>query len=68
MFALRQPSLHDEIFHNFSFAFVGRRDAEGQFICRQEFYALSPAFYRAYRECIAGYLTGWQRSGGCVGE
>ena len=54
---LRQPSSHDDIFHNFSFAFVGRRDAEGQFICRQEFYALSPAFYRAYRECIVGYLT-----------
>ncbi len=55
---LRQPSSHDEIFHNFSFAFVGRRDAEGQFICRQEFYALSPAFYRAHQECITGYLLG----------
>ena len=34
--------------------------AEGQFICREEFYALSPAFYRAYQECIAGYLTDWR--------
>ena len=55
---LRQPSPHDAIFHHFSFAFVGRRDADGQFICREEFYALSPAFYRAYQECIAGYLLG----------
>jgi hypothetical protein len=55
---LRQPSSHDAIFHNFSFAFVGRRDAEGQFICRQEFYALAPAFYWAHQECITAYLLG----------
>jgi len=53
---LRQPSSHDEVFHNFSFAFVGRRDPDGQFIFRGEFYALSPAFYRAYQQCIAAYL------------
>ena len=52
------PSSHDALFHNFSFAFVGRRDADGQFICREEFYDLSPAFYRAYQECITGYLLG----------
>ncbi|OIO94784.1 MAG: hypothetical protein AUK03_06365 [Anaerolineae bacterium CG2_30_64_16] len=51
-----RPSSHDALFHNFSFAFVGRRDPDGQFICREEFYALSPAFYRAYQECITGYL------------
>ena len=51
-----KPSSHDAIFHNFSFAFVGRRDAAGQFICREEFYSLSVAFYRAYQESIAGYL------------
>ncbi|MCO6452771.1 MAG: hypothetical protein J5I90_18460 [Caldilineales bacterium] len=50
------PSPHDALFHNFSFAFVGRRDADGQFICREEFYDLSPAFYLAYQECITGYL------------
>ena len=50
------PSPHDALFHNFSFAFVGRRDADGQFICREEFYDLSPAFYQAYQECITGYL------------
>ncbi|MFN2169154.1 MAG: tagaturonate epimerase family protein, partial [Anaerolineae bacterium] len=50
------PSAHDAVFHHFSFAFVGRRDANGQFICREEFYDLSPAFYQAYRRCIAAYL------------
>ncbi|MCX6030752.1 MAG: tagaturonate epimerase family protein [Chloroflexi bacterium] len=49
---------HDDVFHHFSFAFVGRRDADGQFICREEFYDLSPAFYRAYQERIVGYLLG----------
>jgi hypothetical protein len=46
------------VFHHFSFAFVGRRDANGQFICREEFYDLSPAFYRAHQERIVGYLLG----------
>ena len=50
------PSAHDAIFHNFSFAFVGRRDADGQFICREEFYNLSRDFYAAYQECIQKYL------------
>ncbi|MBX7237053.1 MAG: tagaturonate epimerase family protein [Caldilineales bacterium] len=53
-----RPTTHDAIFHNFSFAFVGRRDAGGQFICRQEFYALSPAFYQAYQDRLVGYLLG----------
>lgn len=51
-----RPTAHDAVFHNFSFAFVGRRDERGQFICREEFYALSPAFYRAYQECLTAYL------------
>jgi len=55
---VQRPSVHDAVFHNFSFAFVGRRDAKGQFICREEFYALSSVFYQAYRECIIGYLLG----------
>ncbi len=50
------PSPHDTVFHHFSFAFVGRRDAGGQFVCREEFYDLSPAFYQAYRQCVAVYL------------
>jgi len=53
-----RPSSHDAIFHNFSFAFVGRRDASGQFICREEFYSLSQPFYRAYQDVITGYLIG----------
>ncbi|MBP8108141.1 MAG: hypothetical protein KBG20_13915 [Caldilineaceae bacterium] len=53
---LDKPSPHDALFHNFSFAFVGRRDANGQFICREEFYDLSPAFNRAYQTCITEYL------------
>jgi hypothetical protein len=52
------PSSHDVLFHNFSFAFVGRRDPNGQFICREEFYTLSSDFYRAYQECIVAYLLG----------
>jgi hypothetical protein len=47
---------HDDVFHHFSFAFVGRRDAHGQFICREEFYDLSPAFYRAHHDRIVDYL------------
>ncbi len=53
---LAAPSSHDEIFHHFSFAFVGRRDAWGQFLVREEFYDLSPAFYEAYKDCIVAYL------------
>jgi hypothetical protein len=52
----QDPSAHDAVFHNFSFAFVGRRDADGQFICREEFYDLSPAFYQAYQKVITAYL------------
>jgi hypothetical protein len=51
-----KPSAHDAVFHNFSFAFVGRRDTEGQFVCREEFYSLSTEFYAAYEECIQNYL------------
>jgi hypothetical protein len=55
---LARLSAHDALFHNFSFAFVGRRDAAGQFICREEFYSLSQVFYGAYQERITGYLLG----------
>jgi hypothetical protein len=51
-----EPSSHDSIFHHYSFAFVGRRDEGGQFICREEFYDLSPAFYREYQTRTARYL------------
>ena len=53
-----EASAHDAVFHNFSFAFVGQRDAAGQFLRRAEFYTLSPAFYAAYQERLARYLQG----------
>jgi len=52
----QKPSPHHGIFHHYSFAFVGRRDAQGQFIYREEFYDLSPAFYREYQTRVARYL------------
>ena len=52
------PSRHHRVFHHYSFRFVGRRDEQGRFLYRDEFYSLSPEFYRSYRDRIAGYLTG----------
>ncbi|MGO8733984.1 MAG: tagaturonate epimerase family protein [Terriglobia bacterium] len=50
------PSRRHAVFHHYGFAFIGRRDDHGQFLVRHEFYALSPEFYRAHRECLANYL------------
>jgi len=50
------PSPHHSVFHHFSFAFVGRRDTDGQFLQREEFYALAPAFYRAYQDRVVLHL------------
>ena len=50
------PSWRHLVFHYFSFPFVGRRDAAGQFLHRHEFYQLSSAFYRAYQQRICDYL------------
>jgi hypothetical protein len=52
------PSPHDAVFHHYSFAFVGRRNSAGQFLVREEFYDLSPRFYRAYQDHVASLLTG----------
>jgi hypothetical protein len=52
------PSSHDAVFHHYSFAFVGRRNPEGQFLVREEFYDLSPDFYRAYQDRLVAHLTG----------
>jgi hypothetical protein len=52
------PSPHDGIFHHFSFAFVGRRDAEGQYLTREEFYDLSPDLYQAYQDRVVQHLCG----------
>ncbi|MCL5097406.1 MAG: tagaturonate epimerase family protein [Candidatus Omnitrophica bacterium] len=54
----QRPSRHHAVFHHYSFAFPGRRDDHGQFLYRQEFYRLSPAFYRAYEDRICTYLCG----------
>ncbi len=51
-----QPSPKHAVFHYFSFPYVGRRDARGQFLHRHEFYTLSPAFYRAHQARISAYL------------
>ena len=56
--AEKTPSRHHLVFHHYSFAFVGRRDAQGRFLHRDEFYTLSPEFYRAYRDRMADYLSG----------
>ena len=53
---LGAPSPHDDLYHHYSFAFVGRRDGDGQFVCREEFYNLSPSFYRANQQRIVAYL------------
>jgi hypothetical protein len=50
------PSWRHAVFHYFSFPFVGRRDAQGQFMYRHEFYQLSDAFNRAYQQRICDYL------------
>ena len=54
--ATPEPSWKHAVFHYFSFPFVGRRDAQGQFLHRHEFYTLSPAFYRAHHARILAYL------------
>ncbi len=54
--ALPRPSPKQAVFHHFSFPFVGRRDGQGRFVHRHEFYTLSPAFYRAHHARIAAYL------------
>ncbi len=50
------PSWRHAVFHYFSFPFVGRRDAQGQFLHRHEFYRLSTEFNQAYQQRICEYL------------
>jgi hypothetical protein len=54
--AFAAECVRESIFHHYSFAFVGRRDAQGQFIYREEFYDLSLAFHREYQTRAARYL------------
>lgn len=51
-----RPSARHKVFHYYSFPFVGRRDAQGQFLQRAEFYRLSPAFGEAYRQRLSHWL------------
>jgi len=52
--AARSPA--HPVFHHFSFAFVGRRDRQGRFLQRQEFYALSPEFCETYCRRVSDRL------------
>lgn len=52
----QSPHRRHPVFHHYSFAFVGRRAASGQFLQREEFYSLSPEFYRAYRQRVTEYV------------
>ena len=48
----------DPLFHDYSFAFVGRRSAQGRFLQREEFYSLSPRFLRDYTAAVAHRIAG----------
>jgi hypothetical protein len=54
--AHRAPSRHDQVFHHYGFAYVGRRTPEGKMPNREQFYKLSDEFYRAYQRCLVDYL------------
>ena len=49
--------VHNEVFHHYSFAYVGKRDDEGRFLWRDEFYRLSPEFYAAHEKRISDFLS-----------
>lgn len=52
----KRPSHGDKVFHHYSFAFVGRRDGNGQFLHREKFYNLSTDFYMEYKNRLINYL------------
>ncbi|MHB0856291.1 MAG: tagaturonate epimerase family protein [Anaerolineae bacterium] len=49
---------HAAVFHQYGFAYVGRRDLDGQFAVREAFYTLSPDFYADYADRVVAYLCG----------
>jgi len=53
---VQTPSRHHMVFHHYSFAFVGKRDVNGQFLNREKFYDLSQAFYAEYEIRLVDYL------------
>lgn len=52
------PSPHDSIFHDFGFAFVGKRGPSGQYLNRESLYDLGRVFYSEYQSRITDYLCG----------
>jgi hypothetical protein len=54
----KRPSRRHMVFHHYSFAFVGRRDADGRFLYRQMFYQLPQAFRDDVRRRISEFLCG----------
>jgi hypothetical protein len=52
----REHAPDQAVFHYYSFATVGKRDREGQFIHREQFYDLPADFYREYQKRICIYL------------
>jgi len=53
-----KPSAQDQVFHHYSFAFVGRRNKAGRFLHRDRFYGLPEAFRRDYARRVAARLCG----------
>ncbi len=54
----KKPSPLHQVFHHFSFAFVGRRDKAGRFVNRHRFYELPAAFQQDYTRRVAQRLCG----------
>ena len=52
------PSPRHQVFHHYSFAFVGRRDKAGRFLHRDRFYSLPAAFEQDYSRRVAKHLCG----------
>jgi hypothetical protein len=52
----RHPSPEHAVFHYYNFASVGKRDRQGQFVCREKFYGLPADFYDEYQRRICSYL------------
>jgi hypothetical protein len=50
------PSARHKVFQYYSFPFVGRRDAAGEFLHRAAFYRLSPKFLGAFRDRLDRWL------------
>ena len=53
-----KPSPLHQVFHHYSFAFVGRRDKAGRFMNRDRFYELPEAFQRDHTRRVAARLRG----------